>query len=314
LLQKSYRTYYLAREAEIEINMVDATKQEVLITVDELTKLYEHIKKIVIPIEEFTTLCNEEAINDLEVKLKEIEAERDAVYHRLFKEVTVNVSSGIFPLFNMITLATHGISLKDIAVEGEITKNIYNLARILRVSKILFEKYKDKNIEVYPRIFLPEHGCIDIFVRFPSPYRKFALIALSSVGIGHRAYFSPKHNRLFDRLTRGSKARKEYDSSKADDFKTQEVMLRKYHRHLLGSLRESKKPMVKIFTLCNPYKPPTEEDASRSNYHETKFTMEFPEERWAEIGSKKFPFIRTEPMVLAVTEEMIGDLIDCWLE
>lgn len=294
--------------------MIDATKEDIIYTIGELTKLYDRIKEIVIPIEETATLCNEEAINALEEQLIAVEAERDAVYNRLFKELAVSVACGIFPIFNMVTLAAIGLCMKDLAVEGQITKNVYNLAQILRVSKILFEKYKDKNIEVYPRIFLPEHGCIDIFVRFPAPHKTFALISLSSVGKDHRVYFSPKHDKLFDRLTRGNKARKEYDCSKADEFKSQEVLLRKHHRHLLGSLRESKKPMIKILALCNPYKPPTEEDTSRSIYHENKFKTEFPEEKLADIGSKKFPFIRTQPMVMVVTEEIITELIDSWLE
>jgi hypothetical protein len=294
--------------------MLDTTSREdVLFVASELADLYEYVKTIVIPIEESATLCNEAAINALEEQLKKVETQRDIVYSRIFRRGTMSASCGIFPVFNTITLGTLGLHMRDVSVEGQITKDVYNLAQILRVSKILFEKYKDQNIEIYPRLFLPDHGYIDIFVKFPAPHKKFALIALSSVGIGHRVYFSPEYNKLFDRTLK-NRARKEYDCSKVENFKPQEIVLKKHHRHLLGSARESKKPIVKIFALCNPYKPPTESDTSRCHLHQFKFRMDFPEEMWMAVGSKKFPAIETQPIVLVVIEEMITGVIDCWLE
>jgi hypothetical protein len=289
------------------------SREDVLFVASELTNLYEYVKKIVIPIEESATLCNEAAINALEEQLKEVEAQRDTVYSRIFKRGTLTGASGIFPVFNGVTLGALGLHMRDVSVEGQITKDIYNLAQILRVSKILFEKYKDQNIEVYPRLFLPDHGYIDIFVKFPAPHKKFALIALSSVGVGHRVYYIQKYNKLFDRTIK-TRARKEYDCSKVENFKSQEIVLKKHHRHLLGSARESKKPIVKIFALCNPYKPPTKRDTSRCHLQQFKFRMDFPEEMWMGVGSKKFPAIETQPIVLVVTEEMITGVIDCWLE
>jgi hypothetical protein len=299
------------READI---MLDITQDDINSIASRLKELYEFTKTVVIPIEENKTLCNEEAIAVLEEQLKKVESERDKVYQRIFKELPITLAFGIFPGLNYLALGGCGLILNELSIEGKITKDVYSLALVLRVSRLLLEKYKDKNIEIYPRIFIPEYGHLDIFIKFPAPYKKSILMALSSVSKEHRVYFHVAKNKLYRRTTVRLKGSKEYDASKISEFKLQEGLLRKSHRHLFGSLRDSKRPMLKFFAVCNPYKPPTEEDPGRSFDHKTKFKLEFPEEKWTEIGSKKFPFIATDPTVYAITEEMIPELIDCWLE
>jgi hypothetical protein len=294
--------------------MLDITQDDINSIANRLQELYEFTKTIVIPIEESKTLCNEEAIAVLEEQLKQVEAERDKVYQRIFRELPITLAFGIFPGLNYLALGGCGLVLTELKIEGKITKDVYSLALVLRVSKLLLEKYKDKNIEIYPRIFIPEHGHLDIFIKFPAPCKKSILMALSSVSKEHRVYFHVAKNKLYRRTTVRLKGSKEFDASKISEFKLQEGLLRKSHRHLFGSLRDSKRPMLKFFAVCNPYKPPTESDSSRSLYHKTKFKLEFPEEKWAEIGSKKFPFIATDPTVYVISEEMIPELIDCWLE
>lgn len=168
------------------------------------------------------------------------------------------------------------------------------LKRLKKVSQIylnmgrLLEAFEEQGVEIIPRIAVPEHGALDLLVKFPS--KVFFAIALRSQGQS-TIYYKEQEEALYRRYHKGGLS--PWKPDHLYQLGEQEFSIRKHQRSLLGkSAREVRRPVVKVLVLTGQ---------TRLGKHS--------EHLYAMIGSQRVVLLRKRASIYVLEESQLIDFI-----
>jgi Nuclease-related domain len=152
-----------------------------------------------------------------------------------------------------------------------------------RIANALIDRFKERGIEVFSRVYIDPSQDLDLFIRFPD--KQLFAISVMALGEGN-VIFNEKNETLCFRRKNTSLDR--YDNpDPIKELKDQEWWLRKNRRDLFGgSSRDSRRPLTKIIVFAQPSQ-----------------IKEHNEHLYATMGDQRFLRVSKEKMSAYVLQE-----------
>ncbi|NJN85858.1 MAG: hypothetical protein HC881_05505 [Leptolyngbyaceae cyanobacterium SL_7_1] len=164
----------------------------------------------------------------------------------------------------------------------------------LTLGKLLAE-FEHQGVIITPRLPVPEHGSLDLLVRFPLPPKKvnFA-IALRTKGHSKVVYHEQK-DMLFLRRRGGLKR---WEPDHLQRLPMQEFWLRNHQIELFGqSSKDKNRPLIKLLVLTG---------TATLGHH--------PDHLYAHVGNERVLLIRRRSSTYILQEQQLIPFIHAWLQ
>ena len=175
------------------------------------------------------------------------------------------------------------------------------LTRLQKVSQAflwlgrLLDEFEPQEVEIIPRIDVPEQGQLDLFIRFPLPPKAVFAVAFRSQGKA-TVFYSEEKEGLYVRYKRGGLKR--WHPDHIERLALQESWLRRNHEELFGqSSRDKRRPCIKLLVMTG----------------ETKLNASQPEHLYVTIGDQRVLLLRKRSSIYVLEEAQLIPFIKAWL-
>lgn len=231
---------------EIETLKTEAIKPETKVTTakrfEKLGLIFDQERsKQGIPCLALLIQPNQTSENTTMQTLGQISLERDLLQNGYGIAGTVMTGGEIFtnPL----------VAVGGITASGIILKRVEKVSRILRVGTAILDAFEFQGVELYPRLEVPGHNPLDLFVRFP--LLALLLISLRSMR-GAEIVFKEENETLYAK--RKGKGSKKWLPDPLLELSDYQSWLKANRQQFGISSKEVRKPLAKVLVLCGETK------------------------------------------------------------
>lgn len=178
---------------------------------------------------------------------------------------------------------------------GELLQKLRKTSQIYLTLERLLGEFESQDVIITPKLAVPEHGSLDLFVRFPTPPKKanFA-IALRTKGHSKVVYYEEKAA-LFLRRHRGGL--KQWQPDHLKRLPLQEFWLRNNQIELFGhSSKDKNRPLIKLLVLTGTAK-----------------LGQHPDHQYVQVGGERVLLIRRQSSTYILEECQLIGFINAWL-
>lgn len=177
---------------------------------------------------------------------------------------------------------------------GTLLNRLQKVTQIVNVMTVILDEFEKQDVQVIPRLEVPDQQPIDLFVRFPS--KEFLIVSIRSLAES-KVFYRDDKEALYVRRTKGSRGLKQWMPDPLLELREQESWLRKNRRDLFGgSSRDSRRPLAKVLVLWTTTK-----------------LGEHKEDLYDTIGDQKFLTIRKSGTTTVIQREEVLDFIKAYL-
>ncbi len=189
-----------------------------------------------------------------------------------------------------------GSLLAGTATASLLLKRTQKINSILRNAKVLDEAFRERQIQIFVDLPVPDHGRLDLLVKFPLPPKK-AVFAIALRSQGKATIFYNEQKEFFY-IRRGDAGLKRWTPDHIERLGVQGFWLRMNRQEeLFGTSRNDRnRPIVKLLVITG----------------ETKI-KKHPDTLYTTVGDQTVLLIQRRSSIYVLREEQLLPFIQDWL-
>jgi len=193
-------------------------------------------------------------------------------------------------------IAKLGSLLAGTATTSLLLKRTQKINSILRNAKVLDEAFQERKIQIFVDLPVPDHGRLDLLVKFPLPPKK-AVFAIALRSQGKATIFYNEQKESFY-IRRGDAGLKRWTPDHIERLGVQGFWLRMNRQEeLFGTSRNDRnRPIVKLLVITG----------------ETKI-KKHPDTLYTTVGDQTVLLIQRRSSIYVLREEQLLPFIQAWL-
>lgn len=199
-------------------------------------------------------------------------------------------------IFSELEFSNSVLALNSLPPLGKLLQQLQKANQIYLYMGTLLETFKAKGVVVIPKLAVPEHGCLDLLVRFPIPPKKVNFAIALRTQTNSKVIYHEQQKVLLRRRKAGGLKRWEPDPIK--QISMQESWLRNHQIELFGpSSKDKNRPLIKLLVLTA-----------------TTTLGEHSEHLYTTVGNVRVLLIRRQSSIYVMQDHQLIPFIQSWLE